>query len=69
MSYNRKELRIDLGKFTKPNPYKNDIEVNPNGQWDGKGIYRIPSNNITMTDVPYPVWAQPNVGPGMVMQP
>lgn len=69
MSYNRKELKVDLGKFVKPNPYKNDIEVNPNGQWDGKGVYRIPSDNITMKNVPYPVWAQPNVGPGMVMQP
>jgi hypothetical protein len=40
------------------------------GQWKYPGqVTRIPSNNITMEGVPYPVWAQPNVGPGMMMQP
>jgi hypothetical protein len=67
--YNKKALKVDLGKYKKPNPYKGDIEVNPNGQWDGKGVYRIPSPDITMDNVDFPVWAQPNVGPGIAMQP
>jgi hypothetical protein len=40
------------------------------GQWKYPGqVTRIPSDNITMQGVNYPVWAQPNVGPGMMMQP
>jgi hypothetical protein len=67
--YNKKALKVDLGKYKKPNPYKGDIEVNSNGQWDGKGVYRIPGPDITMDNVDFPVWAQPNVGPGIAMQP
>ena len=69
--YNKRVLsKIDLGKYTKPNPYKKDIIYDPNGQWAHPGENtRIPSNEITMQGVNYPVWAQPNVGPGMLMQP
>lgn len=45
------------------------LEVNPRGQWDGKGNYRIPSNDITMQGVDFPVLAMPNVGSPTVMQP
>ena len=69
--YNKKVLsQVDLGKYKKPNPYKNDIIVDPRGQWDYPGQNtRIPGGNITMQGVGYPVWAQPNVGPGMMMMP
>jgi hypothetical protein len=62
--------KIDLGKFVKSNPYKNDIIYDPRGQWDHPGENtRIPGSDITMEDVNYPVWAQPSVGPGVMMQP
>tara|TARA_R110001599_G_scaffold320144_3_gene530113 strand:- start:4162 stop:8124 length:3963 start_codon:yes stop_codon:yes gene_type:complete len=48
----------------------NEIIVDSRGQWDNPGKNtRIPGNNITMKDVAYPVWAQPNVGPGTMMMP
>lgn len=62
--------KIDLGKFVKSNPYKNDIIYDPRGQWDHPGENtRIPGSDITMENVNYPVWAQPSVGPGVMMQP
>ena len=46
----------------------NEIIVDPKGQWNHPGKNtRIESNHITMQDVEYPVWAQPNVGPGTMM--
>jgi hypothetical protein len=49
---------------------KSKIIVDPRGQWAHPGkLTRIPGNDITMQGVPYPVWAQPNVGPGAMMQP
>jgi hypothetical protein len=40
------------------------------GQWKYPGQNtRIPGGNITMQGVNYPVWAQPSVGPGVMMQP
>ena len=69
--HNKKVLsKIDLGSYIQPNPYKNDIIYDPRGQWDHPGQNtRIPGGDITMQNVPYPVWAQPNVGPGTMMQP
>lgn len=43
--------------------------VSSRGMWDGKGDYRIPSNNITMEGVDFPVMATPNVGDPIMMQP
>ena len=67
--HNKKVLsKIDLGSYTQPNPYKNDIIYDPRGQWEHPGQNtRIPGGDITMQNVPYPVWAQPNVGPGTMM--
>jgi hypothetical protein len=49
---------------------KSKFIVDPRGQWAHPGkLTRIPSNDITMEGVNYPVWAQPNVGPGMLMEP
>ena len=48
----------------------NEIIVDPKGQWNHPGKNtRIESNHITMQDVEYPVWAQPNIGPGTMMMP
>lgn len=53
-----------------------DIIVDPMGQWKFPGQdTRIPGNGkgdtlkITMKGVPVPVFAQPNVGPGIMMEP
>ena len=49
---------------------KKKIITDPMGQWKHPGkITKIPSNQITMKGVPYPVWGQPNVGEGKLMQP
>lgn len=53
-------------RFATP---KNIIE-DPRGQWDHPGeITRIPSDRITMQDVPYPVMAYPNMGEPQMMYP
>ena len=78
--YNKKLLsKIDLGKFTKSDPYKDDIIYDPMGQWKYPGQNTrvpTPNGNITMganpetgQPIPFPVFAQPNVGPGVMMQP
>ena len=46
-----------------------DIITDPMGQWKFPGQdTRIPGNKITMEGVPYLVYAQPNVGPGVMME-
>lgn len=73
MSYNRKALskaKLDLDKYKKPNPYKKDIIYTEQGQWKFPGQKtRIPSSDITMQGVPYPVFAQPNIGKPQMMYP
>jgi hypothetical protein len=72
MGYNKRVLSkavSELGKAKAPAKPK-DIITDPAGQWKYPGQEtRIPGNDITMKGVPYPVWAQPNVGPGSMMQP
>jgi hypothetical protein len=47
-----------------------DIIYDPMGQWKFPGLpTRIPSSNITMQDVPFPVMAYPNIGQPVLMQP
>ena len=47
-----------------------DIIEDPRGQWAHPGeITRIPSDNITMQGVPYPVMAYPNIGEPQMMYP
>ena len=70
MSYNKKALRVDLGKYYKPNPYKKDIITDPAGQWKYPGQpTRIPGNEITMQGIPYPVYGQDDQGNGQIMYP
>ena len=68
--YNKKELKKTERKLDKRDPFKKDMIYGPKGQWAHPGENtRVPSDNITMKNVPYPVWAQPNVGPGVMMMP
>lgn len=70
MSYNKEALRVDLGKYYKPDPYKKDIITDPAGQWKYPGQpTRIPGNKITMQGVPYPVYGQDDQGNGQMMYP
>jgi hypothetical protein len=47
-----------------------DIIYDPRGQWEHPGQNtRIPGGDITMQGVPYPVYAQPNVGQPQMMYP
>lgn len=70
--YNKKVLREatkNLNRTVAP-AKKKDMIVDPMGQWKYPGQNtRIPSNDITMQGVPYPVWAVPNVGMPQMMYP
>jgi hypothetical protein len=70
--YNKKVLIDSLKKLgsAKAPARKKDMIIDPRGQWAHPGENtRIPSNNITMANVPYPVYADPNVGPSRMMYP
>jgi hypothetical protein len=72
MGFNKKVLSEATANLNsaKPPARKKDIIVDPAGQWKYPGQNtRIPSNNITMQGVPYPVYAQPNVGEPQMMYP
>lgn len=68
MSFNKSlltQLSEDLKKKKKPS--KPSV---PRNQWQHPGeVTNIPSNNITMDGVSYPVLGVPNVGPAQMMQP
>jgi hypothetical protein len=72
MGFNKKvlsQIKSDLNS-AKPPARKKDIIVDPAGQWKYPGQNtRIPSNNITMQGVDYPVFAQPNIGQPQMMYP
>jgi hypothetical protein len=69
--YNKKLLsKIDLGKFTKSDPYKKDIIYDPMGQWKYPGQNtRIPSGNITMKGLNKPLLGVASTGEKKMMQP
>ena len=72
MGFNKKVLSKAVSELDKAKaPAKpRDIITDPAGQWKYPGQKtRIPGSSITMQGVNYPVWAQPNVGPGSMMQP
>jgi hypothetical protein len=49
---------------------KSKIIVDPRGQWAHPGVpTRIPGNDITMDNVPYPVMAYPDFGSPVMMHP
>jgi len=70
--YNKKVLIDSIKKLgsVKSPPKKKDMIIDSRGQWAHPGQNtRIPSNNITMDAVPYPVYGDPNVGPSRMMYP
>ena len=69
--YNKRLLsKIDLGKYNKPNPYSKDIIIDPQGQYNHPGVpTRIPSSDITMKGVGYPVLGIADNGQKQMMQP
>jgi hypothetical protein len=72
MGFNKKVLSEATANLNsaKPPARKKDIIVDPAGQWKYPGQNtRIPSNNITMQGVDYPVFAQPNIGQPQMMYP
>jgi hypothetical protein len=59
----------ELTKAKAPSKSR-DIIYDSRGQWEHPGQNtRIPGSNITMQGVPYPVYAQPNVGQPQMMYP
>jgi len=70
--YNKKTLLqavANLNKAKAPKKPK-DIITDPRGQWAHPGqVTRIPSNNITMQGVNYPVMGIANTGQQQMMQP
>lgn len=66
--YNRKELKVESTAKKLPTP--KDVIVDPMGQWKYPGeITKIPSNQITMKGVPYPVLGEDNLGNQQMMYP
>jgi hypothetical protein len=65
MSQNGKLLTQIMNNLDKPSKFKR-----PKNQWQDPGeITTIPSDSITMQGVSYPVYAQPDFGPGGMMMP
>lgn len=75
MSNNGKELRKAFAKdnitpISKPNPYKQDVIYDPEGQWKYPGqVTRIPGEHITMKGVDYPVLGVDDKGNEQMMYP
>lgn len=70
MGFNSKEIKVEPTKEIKKNPYSKDIITDPRGQWAHPGkITKIPSGNITMKGVPYPVLGIDNLGNQQLMHP
>lgn len=54
----------------KPNPFKHDVIEDPMGQWKYPGqVTKIPSGDITMHGVNYPVLGVDNLGNAQMMFP
>lgn len=70
MAFNRKELKVEPTTKKNQNPYSKDVIVDPMGQWKYPGeITKIPSNQITMEGVPYPVLGVDDLGNEQMMYP
>ena len=68
MGYNSRELKASPDPKAPAKP--KDVIVDPKGQWKHPGkVTKIPSNNITMKGVPYPVLGIYNLGNQQMMQP
>ena len=70
MGYNSGKIKVTSTAKPKRNAFSRDIIVDPNGQWAHPGeVTKIPSGNITMKDVPYPVHGVDNLGNQQMMYP
>lgn len=68
MGHNSRELKASPDPKAPAKP--KDVIVDPKGQWKHPGkVTKIPSNNITMKGVPYPVLGIDNLGNQQMMQP
>lgn len=73
MSLNKKQLQRDTRntkRYQTNNRWIEDIPVSLNGQFDYPGsIVKVPSNNITMKGVPYPILGKDQYGNQQLMLP
>jgi broad specificity phosphatase PhoE len=68
--YNGKHIKTISTATGKTNPYKHDVIVDPEGQWKYPGqVTKIPSGDITMKGVDYPVLGVDNLGNKKMMYP
>lgn len=66
----KRVLKDTAKEHKKPNPYKHDVIYDPRGQWAFPGeVTKIPSGDITMFGVPYPVYGVDNFGNSQMMFP
>lgn len=65
-----KDTKVAKKEVGKPSSFSKDIIVTKRGQWDYPGqVTRIPSNQITMKNVPYPVFGIDDQGNQQIMLP
>lgn len=70
MAGNSRQLKVISTAEKKKNPYTKDVILDPKGQWAHPGdITKIPSNQITMKGVNYPVLGVDNLGNQQMMHP
>lgn len=69
--YNSKEIKtLSTAKTSKDDPFDGHIITDPAGQWKYPGqVTRIPSNEITMKGVNYPVLGVDDKGNSKMMMP
>ena len=68
--YNSKEIKVISTAKKKSNPYNKDVILTEEGQWKYPGqVTKIPSSDITMKGVNYPVLGIDNLGHQQMMQP
>ena len=68
--YNKGKIKVEPTSKKDSSPWSKDILVDPAGQWKFPGqVTKIPSNRITMRNVPYPVMGIDNLGNRQMMMP
>ena len=69
MSFNRGKAKVK-STAKKGNPWSKDVIVDPRGQWAHPGqVTKVPSGNITMRGVNYPVFGVDEYGNEQMMMP
>jgi hypothetical protein len=68
--YNKGKIKVQSTAVKNTSPWSKDVLMDPAGQWKYPGqITKIPSGDITMRDVPYPVLGIDNLGNQQMMMP